>query len=129
MFLYWEIDIKLYQIFTKIHINAILSKRCSIKQIIFNKYETNLKTIISHRSLRISGLLLLYFFNFNFTFWIDTIDNIITYSPYSPYYVTKITSANDSSVSLSRGTNRNHVTSILHFHWLKYWWHNMDYTD
>ena len=32
-----------------------LYKSCSIKQIIFNKYGTNLKTTISHRSLRISG--------------------------------------------------------------------------
>ena len=31
-------------------------KSCRIKQIIFNKYATNLKTTISHRSLRISGL-------------------------------------------------------------------------
>ena len=41
------------------------------------------------------------------------IDNIITYSPYSPYYVT-ITSANDSTVSLSRGIDGNHVSSVLH---------------
>jgi len=31
------------EIYTKIHIYAILYKSCSIKQIIFNKYETNLK--------------------------------------------------------------------------------------
>ena len=36
-----EIDIKLCQIYTKIHIKAILYKSCSIKQIIFNKYTTN----------------------------------------------------------------------------------------
>ena len=34
----------------------------------------------------------------------DIIDNIITYSPYSPYNVT-MTLANDSAVSLSRGTD------------------------
>ena len=43
-----EIDIKLCQVHTKININAILYKSCSIKQIIFNKYATNLKTTISH---------------------------------------------------------------------------------
>ena len=32
---------------------AILYKSCSIKQIIFHKCETNLKTIISNRNLRI----------------------------------------------------------------------------
>ena len=43
MFLSREIDIKLCQIDTKIHLYAIVYKSCSIKQIIFNKYETNLK--------------------------------------------------------------------------------------
>ena len=43
----------------------------------------------------------------------DKIDNIITFNPYSPCYAT-ITSANDSVVSLSRGTDGNHVTSY-HF--------------
>ena len=59
MFLSREIDIKLCQVYTQIHRYAILYKSCSIKQIIFNKYETNLKKIISHRSLKISGLFLL----------------------------------------------------------------------
>jgi len=54
MFLSREIDKKLYQIFTKIHIYAIVYKIRSIKQIIFNKYETNLKTTIFHKNLRIS---------------------------------------------------------------------------
>ena len=53
-----EIDTKLCQVHTKIHINAILYK--SIKQIIFNKYVTNLKTTISH-----------------IAFLIDIIDNTI----------------------------------------------------
>ena len=47
MFLSREMDIKLWQIF-------------SIKQIIFNKYATNLKTTISHRSLKISHDFRLY---------------------------------------------------------------------
>ena len=79
---------KLCQVFTKIHIYPILYKSCSIKQIIYSKYATNLKMTISHRSLRISGLLLSQFFILHFAFSIDVIDNIITYSPYSPYYVT-----------------------------------------
>ena len=58
MFLSREIDIKLRQIYTKIIKYAILYKSCSIEPIIFNKYATNLKATISHRSLRISGLLL-----------------------------------------------------------------------
>ena len=68
------------------------------KQIIFRKYATNLKTIISDRSLGISDFLLLYFF---FAFLIDLIDNIISFSPYSPYYVTR-TSANGKVVYWSR---------------------------
>ena len=37
MLLTREIDIKLCQIYTKIHIHAILYKSCNIKQIRFNK--------------------------------------------------------------------------------------------
>ena len=85
-----EIDMKLCQVFTKIHIYPILYKSCSIKQIIYSKYATNLKMTISHRSLRISGLLLSQFFILHFAFSIDVIDNIITYSLYSPYCVTKL---------------------------------------
>jgi len=51
----------------------ILYKSSRFKQIIFSKYGNNLKTIISHRNLRISGLLPLYFF----CILIDIIDNII----------------------------------------------------
>ena len=126
MFLSREIDIKLCQIFTKIHIYAILYKSWRIKQIIFNKYATNQKTTISHRSLRISGLLLLYFL-FIFCILIDKIDNIITFSTYSPYYVTR-TSANGSAVYWSRDFRLYHGTMILHYHWLKFWWRNTDYT-
>ena len=43
MFLFRKIDITLCQMYTKIHIYAILYKRCNMKQIIFQKYETNLK--------------------------------------------------------------------------------------
>ena len=68
-------------------------KSSRFKQIIFYKYASNLKMIISHRNLIISGLLLLELFNFCFAFLIDIIDNIIAYSP---YYVT-ITSANGSA--------------------------------
>ena len=67
---------------------------CSIKQIIFNKFATNLKTTISDRSLRISDLLLLQFFYL--AVLLDIVNNIITYSTYSPYYVT-----NGSAVLLS----------------------------
>ena len=68
IFLSREIDIKLCQNYTKMYICKILYKIRSVKQIIFNKYATNLKTMISQRSLRISGwpLLLFEFNNFSF---------------------------------------------------------------
>ena len=44
MLLSQEIDIKLCQSYTKTYICKILYKIRSIKQIIFNKYATNLKT-------------------------------------------------------------------------------------
>ena len=76
-FLSLEIDIKLCQNYTKTFKCKILFKICSIKQIIFNKYSTILKTEISKRSLRNSGFLLLLFEFNNFSFLIDIIDNII----------------------------------------------------
>ena len=100
-----EIDIKLCRNYKKIHIYSILYKSSRFKQIIFNKYAKNLKTIISYRSLRISGLLQLKFLNFYFAFLID--NNIITYSP---YYVIR-TLANGSAVYWSRDTGGNHMTS------------------
>jgi len=109
MFLSREIDIKLCQIYTKIYIYAISYKSFNIILIIFSKYTTNLKMTISHRSLRISGLLLFFFF----AFLIDINDKIITYSPYCPYYVTR-TSANGSAVYWSRDFHLYHVTTILH---------------
>ena len=54
MFLIREIDIKLYQNYTKSY--EILYKIFDIKQIIFNKYAKNMKMNISHGSLRISDL-------------------------------------------------------------------------
>ena len=54
MFMSREIDIKLCQNYTKSHIYQISYKIRSIKQTIFNKYATNLKTTIAYRSLRIS---------------------------------------------------------------------------
>ena len=78
--MFLSLDIQLCKIYTKFHIYVILYKSCSIKQIIFNKYSTNLEMTISHR---------IEFFNLYFAFLIlNIIDNIITYSPYSPYYVT-----------------------------------------
>ena len=49
MFLSREIDIKLCQNYTKTYKYKILYKIRSIKQIIFNKYATNLKTTIYPR--------------------------------------------------------------------------------
>ena len=106
MFLSREIEIKLCQNYTKTFIYQILYKIRSIKQTIFNKYATNLKKTISHRSQRISDLLMLQFFNFYLSFLIDIIDHIITYSLYSPYYVTR-TSTNGNAVHWSRNTDRD----------------------
>ena len=77
MFLSREIDIKLCQIYTKTFICKILYNICIIKQIIFNKHATNLKTTIYRRNLRTSGLLRLLFEFNNFSFLKDIIDNII----------------------------------------------------
>ena len=71
---------KTVQNYTKTYMYQILYKSCSIKQIVFKKYATNLNMTISHRSLRISDLLLLSFLNFYFSLLIDIIDNIPTYS-------------------------------------------------
>jgi len=64
----------------KIYICKILYKNCRFKQIIFNKYATNLKTTICQRSLKNLGLLLLLFEFNKFSFLKDIIDNIITTS-------------------------------------------------
>ena len=77
MFLSWEIYIKLSENYTKTYICKILFKIGNIKQIIFNKYASNLKITISQRSLRNSSLLLLLFEFNNFSFLIDIIDNIL----------------------------------------------------
>ena len=66
-----EIDIKLCQNYTKTYIFKILYKNRNIIQIIFNKYATNLKTTISKRSQRNSGVLLLLFEFNNFSILID----------------------------------------------------------
>ena len=84
------------------YIYAILYKSCSITQIIFNKYANKTENDDipqPHRSLRISGLLLLCFFYV--AFLLDIIENIITYCPYCRYYVTR-TSVNGSAVYWSR---------------------------
>ena len=61
-----------------------------------------------HENLRFTPAII---FNFYFAFLIDIIDNIITHSLYSPYYVTKI-SANGSAVYWSRDT-RDNDTALL----------------
>ena len=94
MFLSREIYLKLCQNYKKIHIYIYI-----FKQIIFSKYATNLKTIIFHRSLRLSGLLLLFLF----CILIDIFDNIIAYSP---NHVNR-TSANGSGIYWSRDTDGN----------------------
>ena len=107
MFLSREIDIKLCQNYTKTYQCKILCKIRSIKQIIFNKYATNLNTTISQRSLINSGLLLLLFEFNNFSCLIDIIDNII----YRPDHVTR-TPTNGSAVLLSPSVSRDQYTAL-----------------
>ena len=114
MFLSREIDIKLCQNYTKTNIYQISYKKCNIKQTLFNNYATNLKTTISHRSLRISDM-------YNM---ICTIDNTITYSLSSPY-----TSPERPPIAVQYCCHMYHVTSILHCYRPKFWWRNTDYTD
>ena len=78
MFLTREIDIKLFQIYTKIHIYIYIQfcveVVCYFKQIIFSKYAANLKTKISQNSLVVIQITIFKFF---FLFLMDIIDNII----------------------------------------------------
>ena len=123
-FLSREIDIQLCQIYTKFHIYAILYKSCSIHR----SYSTNMQPIWKRRyptGAWKSHVCSYYIFWFLFCIFYNIIDNVITHSLYN---VTR-TSANDSSGSLSRDTDGNLVTSILHCHWLKFCWRNTDYTD
>ena len=97
MFLYQEIHIKLCQNYTKTYIYQVLYKSCSIKQIIFNKYYDYI--LHDPENLIFAPVTI---FNFYFALLlVDIIDNIITYSLYTQYYVTR-TSTNSSAVSLSR---------------------------
>jgi len=73
MFLYREIDVKRCQNYTKTCVCKILYKIRNIKQIIFNKYKTNLKTTISEKLWCAS---IIFEFN-NFSILIDIIDNVI----------------------------------------------------
>ena len=98
------------------YICKILYASCSIKQTIFNKYATNLKTTISRRSLRNSGLLLLLFEFNNFPFLIDIIDKII--------YMFGSCHQNFNQWQCSiivMFLRLCHVTSILHCHWRDFW--------
>ena len=106
---YWFKNVSNY---TKTFICKILYKICSTKQIISNKYATNLKTRISQRSLRNSSLLLLLFEFNNFSFLIDINDNII--------YASGTCHQNSNHWQCSIIVTRlrlYHVTSILHGHW------------
>ena len=111
-----EIDIKLCQNYTKTYLCKILYKIRNIKQIIFNKYATNLKTTISQRSLRNSGVFLLLFVFNNFLILIDIIDKIIyTSGPFHQH-------PNQRQCSIIVTCLRlYHVTHKLHCHWRECW--------
>ena len=77
---------------------------------------TNLKTTISHRSLRNSGLLLLLFEFNNFSFLINIIDNII-YTSGSCHQNPNQWQFSIIVICLCL----YHVTSILHCYWREFW--------
>ena len=121
MFLSREIDIKLCWNYTNIYICKFLYKICSIKQIIFNKYAINLKTIISQRSLRNSSVLQLLFEFNNFSFLIDIINNIIF------TFGTCHLNCNQWQCSIIvMCLCLYHVTSTVHCYWREFWSRNTD---
>jgi len=85
-FLSREIDIQLFQIYTKINMYIILYKSSGFKKIKFSKYATNEKTTIFQRSLKKSGLLLLFFdlIIFHFNRWNDYYNVRITWPEIPP---------------------------------------------
>ena len=121
MFLSREIDIKLCQIYTKTCICKSLYNVCIIKQIIFNKPATNLKTTIYRRNLRTSGLLILLFEFNNFSFLKDIIDNII--------YTSGSWGENSNQWQCSiivTCLRLYHVTTILYCQWREFWSRDTD---
>ena len=109
MFLSREIDIKLCKMYTKIHIHAILYKKVSktdhIPKIRNQSEDYDIPQKLEN--LRFAPFII---FNFQFAFLIGIIDNIISFSPYSLYNVTRI-SANGSAVYWSRDIRLYYVTS------------------
>ena len=130
MFLSREIDMKLCRNYTNTFICKILYKFRNTKQIILNKYATNLKTKISQRSLRNLGVLLLLFEFNKSLILIDIIDNIIYTSGLCHQH------SNQWQCSIIVTCLRlYHVTIILHCHWREFWlfdtdiytfWYNFD---
>jgi len=118
MFLSREIDIKLRSNYTKIHKYAILYKSCSIKQIISTNTQPIRKGHYPTEAWESQVCWFYIFLNFYFAFLFDIIYNIITYSPYSPYFVTR-PSSNGSALYWSRDFRLYDVTKILHCQWLK----------
>ena len=112
--LYREIDVKRCQNYTKTCVCKILYKIRNIKQIIFNKYETNLKTTISEK------LWCIFEFN-NFSILIDIIDNVIyTSGPchqHSNQWQCRI---------IVTCLRLHHMTRILHCYWREFWSHETD---
>ena len=94
-------------------IRKFLYMQFCIKVVVLNRsYSTNTHPIWKRyipqepENLRFAPIV------FFLAFWIDIIDNNITYSPYSPYYVTR-TSANGSAVCWSRETYRRNLSVTL----------------
>ena len=105
---------KLSQNYSKTYKCRILYKIGSIKQIIFSKYATNLKTTISQR--RQTQVYSFHYLNLIiFHFLIDIIDNII--------YTSRSCHQNSNQWQCSITVTcllMYHVTSILHCHWRKF---------
>ena len=112
--------IKLCRNYNKTYICKFLYNIRYIKQIIFNKYATNLKTIISQRSLRNLGVLLLIFEFNNFSILIDIINNnIYTFGPCHQ-------NSSQWQCSIVMCLCLYHVTSIVHCYWREFWSHDTD---
>ena len=94
MFLSREIDIKLWQIYSKTYKYKILYNNRRFKHLIFSKYAINLKAMIFQKSQTNLGLFLLLFESNNFSFLINIIDITLWIRP---YHLTR-TPTNDSAV-------------------------------
>ena len=112
--------VKTQFLYTKMYIYKIVYKNCRFKQIIFYKYVTNLKSMISQRSLKYLGLLLLLF-EFN-NFHLQKKWSIIIFI--RPYHMTRTPTKWQCSILVIWYRQRHMI--IIHCHWWEFWSHDTD---